>query len=153
MTKKTWQEKLKDSKGLPKIEKITEKGMERWGGKMGDKFVIPAPIEVYEIMNKVPKGKLVTIAEIRKVLAKKHNVAMACPLTTGIFFWVAANAAFEEKNKMPYFRTLKTGGEINPKYPGGIEAQKKLLEGEGHKIIQRGKKYFVADFDKKLVKL
>ncbi|MEM3725493.1 MAG: MGMT family protein [Candidatus Bathyarchaeia archaeon] len=152
---KSWSEKLKNSKGLPKVEKITEKMSKRWGSGT---VVIPAPIEVDEIMKKVPKGKLITINEIRSALAKKHKATIGCPMTTGIFAWVAANAAEEqrkkgEKNITPYWRTLKTGGVINEKYPGGAEAQKKLLEIEGHKVARKGKNYVVVDYEKALVKL
>ena len=51
----------------------------------------------------------------------------------------------------PWWRTLKIGGELNAKYPGGIEAQMTRLESEGHTVVQRGKRYFVDDFNKKLV--
>ena len=152
---KSWSEKLKDSKGLPRVEEISGKMREKWGkGTM----VIPAPMEVDEIMRKVPKGKLITINEIREVLAKKHGTSICCPLTTGIFAWIAAHAAEEQRQKgekdiTPYWRTLKTGGVINPKYPGGVEAQRKLLEKEGHKVVQKGKKFVVVDYEKSLVKL
>lgn len=153
--RKSWSEKLKDNKGLPKVEKITDKMSKRWGTGT---VVIPAPMEVNEMMRKVPEGKVITIGEIRAALAKKHGATIGCPLTTGIFAWVAANAAEEERQRgekviTPYWRTLKTGGVINPKYPGGVEAQKKLLEKEEHKIIQKGKKYVVADYEKSLAKL
>jgi len=153
--KKSWTEKLADSKGLPKVEKITEKMSKRWGTGT---VAIPAPMEVNEIMRKVPKGKLVTINEIRAALAKKHRATIGCPITTGIFAWIAAHAAEEqrkegEKEITPYWRTLKTGGAINEKYPGGVEGQKILLEKEGHKVIQKGKKYTVADYEKSLIKL
>lgn len=153
--RKSWSEKLKDNKGLPKVEKITDKMSKRWGTGT---VVIPAPMEVNEIMRKVPEGKVITLNEIRAALAKKHGATIGCPLTTGIFAWVAANAAEEERQRgekdiTPYWRTLKTGGVINPKYPGGVEAQKKLLEKEEHKIIQKGKKYVVADYEKSLAKL
>ena len=153
--KKSWTEKLADSKGLPKVEKITEKMSKRWGTGT---VVIPAPIEVDAMMKKVPEGKLITINEIREALAKKHNATIGCPMTTGIFAWVAAYAAEEqrqqdEKNITPYWRTLKTGGVINVKYPGGVEGQKKLLEKEGHQIIQKGKKHVVVDYEKSLVRL
>lgn len=120
--------------------------------------VIPAPIEVDEIMKKVPEGKLTTINDIRAALAKKHSATIGCPITTGIFAWVAAHAAEEqgqkgEKKITPYWRTLKAGGEINEKYPGGVEAQKKLLEKEGHHVIQKGKKYLVADYEKSQAKI
>jgi alkylated DNA nucleotide flippase Atl1 len=153
--KKSWTEKLVDSKGLPKVEKITEKMSKKWGTGT---VAIPAPIEVDAMMKKVPKGKLITINEIREALAKKHNATIGCPMTTGIFAWVAAQAAEEqrqqgEKNITPYWRTLKTGGVINVKYPGGVEGQKKLLEKEGHQVIQKGKKHVVADYEKSLMRL
>ena len=141
--RKSWREKLEDNKGLPKIGKVEGKMTKKWGtGTM----VIPAPIEVDEIMRTVPKGKVTTINEIRARLARKHRVDFACPITTGIFVWIAANAAAEEqaegkKRVTPWWRTLKTSGELNPKYPGGIAAQSKLLQVEGHEIISgKGKK-------------
>ncbi|MFQ6081607.1 MAG: hypothetical protein ACE5OW_08070 [Candidatus Bathyarchaeia archaeon] len=153
--KKSWTEKLAESRGLPKVEKITDKMSKRWGRGT---VVIPAPMEVNEIMRKVPEGKLVTINEIRAALAKKHKATIGCPMTTGIFAWIAAHAAEEQrqagkKDITPYWRTLKTGGVINAKYPGGVEIQKELLEKEGHKVIQKGKKYVVVDYEKSLVKL
>jgi len=153
--KKTWSEKLKDDKGLPKVEKITDKMSKKWGAGT---VVIPAPMEVNEIMKKVPKGKLITINDIRVALAQKHGATIGCPITTGIFAWIAANATEEqrqqgEKDLTPYWRTLKTGGEINEKYPGGVEGQKKLLEKEGHKVVQKGKKYIVVNYEKSLVKI
>ena len=145
--RKSWREKLADSKGLPKVGRIDGKLSRRWGtGTM----VIPAPAEVDAIMRRVPRGKLITINEIRSKLAKKHGVTMACPITTGIFAWIAAHAAEEAaadgaKRITPYWRTLKTGGELNPKYPGGIKKVKQLLKREGHRVIARGKRFFVAD--------
>jgi len=153
--RKSWSEKLKDNKGLPKVAKITGKMSRRWGTGT---VVIPAPIEVDEMMRRVPEGKLITINEIRAALARKHKATIGCPITTGIFAWVAANAAEERRQEggrenTPYWRTLKTGGVINEKYPGGVEGQKKLLEKEGHKVIQQGKKYVVADYEKSLARI
>ena len=158
MKKKTsWQEKLAGSKDLPRVEKIDEKKSKRWGTGT---FVIPAPIEVDEIMRKVPKGKLITINEIRQILAKKHKATIGCPITTGIFSWIAANAADEaeqggKKRITPYWRTLKTGGILNEKYPGGLTNLKKRLEAEGHTIIRKGKSknFMVKDFEKALVNI
>lgn len=155
LRKKTWTEKLHDSKDLPRVEKITDDMSKRWGSGT---VVIPAPLEVNEIMCRVPEGKVVTINDIRRVLAKKHKATIGCPFTTGIFAWISAHAAEEqkqkgEKNTTPYWRTLKNGGEINEKYPGGAMAQKKLLEREGHKVTQKGKKHFVVDFEKALMQI
>lgn len=152
MKKKSWSEKLRDSKGLPRVEKITGKMSKTWGTGT---VVIPAPLEVDEMMRKVPEGKLITINQIRAALARKHRATIGCPLTTGMFASIAARAAEEQRTEgrkdiTPYWRVLKEGGILNEKYPGGTKAQKKLLENEGHKVTQRGKKCVVSGFEKSL---
>lgn len=145
-TRKSWKEKLADSKDLPKVEKIEGKLTTRWGKGT---VVIPAPREVDSVMRKVPAGKLITINEIRGILAKKHKATICCPITTGIFAWIAAHAAEDDaaagvKDVTPYWRTLKAGGELNAKYPGGVEALRKRLEAEGHTVVAKGKRLLVA---------
>jgi len=156
-TRKSWQEKLADSKDLPKVIEITDKMSKRWGTGT---VVIPAPLEVDEIMKKIPKGKLGTASQIRAALAQKHSATISCPLTTGIFAWIAAHAAEEAavergENITPYWRTLKSGGELNEKYPGGVEAQATHLREEGHTIEPgKGKKPpKVKNFEKALLEL
>ena len=110
------------------------------------------------MMKQVPRGKVTTINELSAALAKKHKADFACPITTGIFSWIAAHAAAEHaaegrKRITPYWRTLKLSGELNPNYPGGIPALKQLLRAEGHKIARRGKRFFVTDFDRALASL
>jgi hypothetical protein len=146
--KRTWTEKLMDSKDLPLVKTIEPAHEKRWGkGTMA----IPAPIEVDAIMKTVPKGKIITINKIRERIATAHKATIGCPITTGIFAWIAANAAEENAAKhkkiTPYWRTLKAGGVINEKYPGGIEKQAILLEKEGHQILQKGKHWIVADWE------
>ncbi|MFQ6122526.1 MAG: hypothetical protein ACE5LA_05655 [Dehalococcoidales bacterium] len=155
--RKSWREKLADSKDLPRVEKITDKLSKRWGTGT---VCIPAPMEVDEIMKKVPEGKLITTDQIRASIARKHGATIGCPLTTGIFISIAAHAADEaaaegEKNITPYWRTLKSGGELNIKYPGGVEAQAVRLRAEGHTIEPgKGKKPpKVKDFEKALVEV
>ena len=135
--KKSWAEKLATNKDLPKT------------------MVIPAPREVDALMRQVPRGRVVTINELRAALAKKHGTDFACPLTTGIFSWIAAHAAAEAeaegaKRITPFWRTLKLGGEVNPKYPGGADGVAKRLRAEGHKTVAKGRRMPAADFEKKL---
>jgi alkylated DNA nucleotide flippase Atl1 len=153
--KKTWREKLSDSKDLPKVVLLKDNARQHWKGRT---IAIPSPIDVNEVMAKVPKGKLITIDDIRGTIARKLGADIGCPLTCGIFSWIAAHAAAEaaaegKRRTTPYWRTLKKGGEINPKYPGGIEDQKKHLESEGHRVIQKGKKYLVENYKKYLIKV
>lgn len=151
----SWRAKLADSRDLPRVEKITGKMSTRWGTGT---VVIPAPLEVDELMKKVPKGKLTTVNDIRAALAKKHNATIGCPITTGIFTLIAARASAEDeaegkKRITPYWRTLKAKGELNPKYPGGVNSQKKLLETEGHTVYSRGRRFFVEGYEQHLAML
>jgi len=151
--KRSWREKLADSKDLPKTGEIDGRMSKRWGqGTM----VIPAPIEVDALMKKVRRGKLTTIDAIRRALAAKHGVTIACPMTTGIFAWIAAHAADEAESAgssriTPYWRTLKAGGELNAKYPGGVRNLRARLAAEGHRVVKRGNRYFVADHERVLI--
>ena len=152
--KKTWREKLADSKNLPEVKEIAGKMTKRWGEGT---VVIPAPTEVDTAMKKIRRGRLTTISLIAESLAEMHDASIGCPVTTGIFAWIASHAAEEaelegKKRITPYWRTLKSGGELNPKYPGGIENQRERLEAEGHTIIQKGKRFLVEDFERKVSK-
>jgi hypothetical protein len=152
-TKKSWREKLADDKGLPRVAKIEGKLSRRWGAGT---FVIPAPREVDELMRRVPRGKLTTIQELRAALAARHGASLACPITTGIFAWIAAHAADEAaragtRRITPYWRTLKTGGELNAKYPGGTEAVRAKLEAEGHRVIAKGRRLVVEQHERWVV--
>jgi hypothetical protein len=152
-SRKSWREKLADDKGLPKVAPVSGNMTKRWGTGL---MVIPAPREVDELMRKVPRGKLTTINELRVALARKHKADFGCPITTGIFAWIAANAAEEaaaagKKRITPYWRTLKSGGELNAKYPGGISKLKTLLRSEGHRVVPKGKRWVVRDLEKSLI--
>jgi hypothetical protein len=153
--KKTWREKLTGTEGLPKRIRLTGRAKAKFGS---GSMLIPAPLDVDALMRRVPKGKLASINELRQRLAKSHKADIACPITTGIFAWMSAHAADEaetagRKRITPYWRTLKNGGELNAKYPGGIANLRRRLESEGHRVIQRGKRFFVTDFESALAKL
>lgn len=145
MAKKTYNEKLQDSKDMPKVEElVNQKDIIRFGGT---KLLIAPPISYDEIMKIVPEKKIITSDYIRAHLAKKHGAHNTCPLTAGIFInivaWASSERGFDET---PYWRTLKKDGELNEKYPGGIDGQRQKLEAEGHVIVQKGKRFFVEDY-------
>jgi len=154
--KKSWKEKLENNKNFPKILSFEHnfpcgKALEKLGAKSGDSVVLAPPMDVYKIMKSVPEGKLITLNKICEILSKKYKTKYCCTLTTGIFVTIVANASVEIGDNVPYWRTIKNSGELNEKYPGGIEQQKILLEKENHKIVKKGKKYFVLDFESKTV--
>ena len=123
-------------------------------------MLIPRPLDVDAMIRQVPKGKLITELQIREQLARRRKADVTCPLTTGIFVRIAAEAAEEErragkKTVTPYWRVVTHEGRLNPKFPGGVQAQKRKLLAEGHKVNQSKSKKppVVRDFEKRLADL
>ena len=153
--KKDFNAMLNDSKDMPKIQIITdEKSILKYGG---DRMYFAPPMDYDRVMRLVPFGKLLTVGAIREYFARQNDADFTEPITAGIFVSIAAWASFQRTDrKTPYWRTLKAGGELNAKFPGGIEAQKELLEKEGHTVIQKGRtniRYYVRDYEKALFEL
>lgn len=146
---------LHQDKGMPKIQIVTDPAtIQKYGG---ERMFFAPPMDYDRVMKQVPYGQVITIGAIREIFAQQNEADFTEPITAGVFVSIAAWASFQrEEDKTPYWRTLKANGELNPKYPGGIEAQKKLLEAEGHTIIARGRKnirYYVQDYEKALFDL
>lgn len=155
-TRKSWREKLERAQE-PRIVDIPPKMVKRFGA---GKMLIPRPLDVDALIRKVKRGKLVTQDEIRKRLAKDFKVDVTCPIPTGIFVRIAAEAAEEDrragrKRITPYWRVLKADGSLNEKFPGGARAQAARLKEEGHEILPgRGAKPpKVESFEKFLQRL
>ena len=152
-TRKTWRERLAGFKDLPKVKPIPEPMRKKHGE---GSIVIPSPREVDALMRQVPESRLITVFQLSEQLAHKHGANIGCTVTTAIFASMAAQAAHEdelagESAVTPYWRTLKANGELNPKYPGGIESLMSRLEAEGHVVVQKGKRFVVEDYERKLV--
>ncbi len=157
MAKTTYTEKLNNSGDLPKIKFVGNdpKMAKRFGS--GNMVIAPA-IDYDEIMKQIPEGEVITSTQIREIIAKKYGADFTCQLTAGIFINIVANAANESELEgieavTPYWRTLKKDGELNEKYPGGVDSQRLLLVLEGHEIIQKGKRFFVKDYEEKLYEI
>ena len=147
---KSAREKL-ERKGLPKLVD-DPKGR----GKM----LIPRPLDVDALVRQIQKGRLATVDQIRERLARDSEADLTCPLTTGIFLRIAAEAAEEdasrgERDITPYWRVIKGDGGLNEKFPGGAEGHANRLREEGHSIQPgKGKRPpCVKDFAKSLQSL
>lgn len=146
---------LRDHKDMPKFQTITDqKSIEKYGG---NKMYFAPPIDYDNVMKKIPYGKVILVGDIREYFAKVNGADFTDPITAGIFVSIVAWASDQRtEEETPYWRTLKANGELNAKYPNGIEAQKEKLEAEGHIIIQKGRKhirYYVKDYEKSLFHL
>jgi hypothetical protein len=155
-SRKSWREKLERT-DHSKIVEVPESMARRLGpGTM----LIPKPMDVDSLIRKTRRGKLVTVSEIRGRLARDNKVDVTCPLTTGIFIRIAAEAAEEDrregkKNVTPYWRVIRDDGSLNEKFPGGVKVQSRRLREEGHSIATGvGKKPpRVKNFEESLVRL
>ena len=146
---------LHDSKDMPKFQIITdEKSIRKYGG---DRMYFAPPLAYDNVMRLVPFGKLLTVSAIRDYFARQNGADFTDPITAGIFVSIAAWASYQrETDATPYWRVLKANGELNPKYPGGVEVQKEILEKEGHRVIKKGRtniRYYVRDYEKALFPL
>ena len=147
--KKDYNAMLHKASDMPKIQIVTdEASIKKYGG---ERMYFAPPVSYDMIMKKIPYGKVVTVGMIRDYLAKENGADFTDPITAGIFVSIAAWASYQRsENETPYWRTLKANGELNPKYPGGVEAQRTKLEAEGHTIIRRGRtniRYYVKDYE------
>ena len=148
-----WRDKLEKPQEA-RIVKIPPR-MSRFGkGTM----LIPTPKLVDALIRKVPKGKLITVGELRRKLAADFTCDVACPLTTGIFVRIASEAAEEDRANgrqriTPYWRVIKDDGSLNPKFPGGAEQQSRYLRSEGFRVVKTRKAPAVHDFEGKLHRL
>ena len=153
--KKDFNAMLQNSKDMPKIQIITDKkSIKKYGG---NRMFFAPPLDYDRVMRRIPYGKLITVGDIRAHFARENQADFTDPITAGIFVSICAWASFQRTiDETPYWRTLKANGELNPKYPGGAEAQKAKLETEGHTVVTKGRtniRYFVKDYEKTLYDL
>lgn len=150
--KKDFNAMLHNNKDMPKIQIITDEKTIK--NMHGNRMFFAPPIFYDELIKQIPKGKLTTVSELRNVLAMQNNADFTEPMTAGIFVQIVAWASYQRhENETPFWRVLKSDGELNQKYPEAIQLQKQLLEKEGFKIVEKGtknKKYYVLDYEKYL---
>lgn len=139
-SKTTWREKLE--RDCSKLVPIPPAMQKRFGAGT---ILIPRPLDVDALIRSIPRGQLITQTHIRTLLAKRYGADVTCPLTTGIFVRIAAEAAEEDRRAgtqqiTPYWRVVRDDGTLLEKLPGGAAAQARRLAEEGHTITKTGTK-------------
>jgi hypothetical protein len=137
----------------PHIVHIIPPGAPGFREANGGAMVVSSPAEVNAMVRQLQPGEVITLDDLRAAIARRHEVAVACPVSTAIFLNMCARAAEEkraiglpEDELTPWWRVLKKGGFLNPKYPGGTTAQQALLEAEGVRVSPLRKQPAVFDF-------
>lgn len=131
---KTWQEKL-DVDRKPHIEKADK---DFAGIKHGQMMLIPTPKLVDAYIRQIPRGKTVDVTTLRNDLAAEYHAEVTCPLTTGIFLRIAAEAAYEEYQKgrplnkiTPFWRVIDEKSNTAKKLTFGTAFLKEQRKKEG----------------------
>ena len=79
--KKDFNAMLQDSKGMPKIQIITdEKSIEKYGGS---RMYFAPPLDYDRVMRQVPEGKVITVGELREYFARQIRRILPTPSQRG----------------------------------------------------------------------
>ncbi|HBY63285.1 MAG TPA: hypothetical protein DEH78_25975 [Solibacterales bacterium] len=90
-----------------------------------------SPLAIERVVRTIPEGRVLPLDHLRAGLALQFAADYTCPMTTGIFLRILAEAAVEEHNDVPYWRVVRPDGRWIDKLPGGEAAQARLLKAEG----------------------
>jgi alkylated DNA nucleotide flippase Atl1 len=138
----------RDTAAAPHIETLQEaRGAAFPAGRM----LISSPLELASVIERIPKGRVLRQADLRASVAKSHRADYACPVTTGLFVRILADATEEERGHggtiMPYWRVVGDDGDLNELFPGGSSSQAKRLEKEGIGVFRLGHHLCIGDLE------
>lgn len=138
----------------PKIVHMIPPGAPGFREAAGGSMVVSTPAEVNALIRVLKPGEVITLGDLRNALARRHSTTVACPVSTAIFVNMSARAAEENRaigmpdaELTPYWRVLKNGGFLNPKYPGGTQQQSELLDVDGVRSSPLRKQLAVFDYE------
>lgn len=130
-------DKHDNHKHPPQVEKV---GKPFAGLKRGQTFVIATPKDITAYFKRVPRGKTRTMEALRAALATKYRTDGACPLTTGIFTRISAEAALERMaagaktaDVAPFWRVIDPASPLAKKLTCGPDFIREMRALEGVK--------------------
>jgi hypothetical protein len=131
---KSWQQKFDNGRSP-----VLESADKDWAGiPAGEKFLISTPAEIDAYIKKIPDGKAVSFATLKKDISLEHGTPYMCPLTAGIFTRIVAERAFEqlqnglpEKDVTPFWRVIDLKMPLAKKLSFGTEFIREKRSAEG----------------------
>lgn len=122
--KKTWAEKLHSGQ-KPQVKLVDFDFSDIPAGSL---MFIATPEIVDTYIKHIPKGRFVEVKTLRKDLALEHHAEYTCPLTTGIFLRIVAEANYEKfqrtkswKDITPFWRVIEPKSPLAKKLTCGTE--------------------------------
>ncbi len=131
---KNWKEKMVSKK--PHEIKIIDKDFADIPAH--SKMLIATPKIIDDYVRQIPRGKTATLQTMRKDLAITYQADYTCPVTTGIFLRIVAEAAHEEfksgvpdKKIAPFWRVVDGKSKLAQKVTFGADFINKQRKKEG----------------------
>jgi alkylated DNA nucleotide flippase Atl1 len=149
----------RDEAPPPRVEVITSaQGAARRaaGGLPGYEYppgrmLVASPLEIYEMVERVPPRRVLTLSDLRATLATRFWADYTCPTTTEQFLRIVAEAAHEERGlagtPLPVWRVVRDDGALIDQQPGGADAQAARLEAEGVDVFRFGARQLVGNVE------
>jgi hypothetical protein len=132
-TKKNWLDKLNEHKE-PKIKRID---IDFADIPSGSNMLIATPKIIDQYIQEIGVGKCINIKTLRKDLAIEHNADYTCPVTTGIFLRIVAEANYEklQQGKLieeitPFWRAIEPNSALAKKLTCGQDFIQQQIEKE-----------------------
>jgi alkylated DNA nucleotide flippase Atl1 len=109
--------------------------------RRGGRLLLPTPRLVGEVVASIPRGKVMTIGQLRRALAERFEADRTCPLMTGIFATILAGAVAEDlgqrrKPRWPIWRLVRDDGTLHPKWPLDPLYRATMLRQEGVRLTR-----------------
>ncbi len=133
--KKSWTDKVNDDSKVHVVKKLEVDFSDM---QAGEKMLIATPKIIHDYVRAIPKGKSVSMVTMRKDLANEYRADNTCPLTSGIFLRIVAEAAHEQIEKgaplskvAPFWRVVDEKSPMNKKFTFGDTFVKQQRQKEG----------------------
>ena len=131
--KKTWLDKLNETKE-PKIKRID---IDFADIPAGSNMLIATPKIIDNYIQEIGVGKRIDTKTLRKDLALAHNADYTCPVTTGIFLRIVAEANYEKLQQgknveeiTPFWRAIEPNSVLAKKLTFGQDFLLQQIEKE-----------------------
>jgi len=130
----TWTEKLHVKKEW-KVVQLEKKFADM---PVGCNMLVVTPLIVDAYIQNIPFGKSVSFPTMRKELAMQYQAEKTCPVSTGIFLRISAEAAYEEYGRTksdekitPFWRAIDQNMNVAKKLTCGISfvSERRVREG------------------------
>lgn len=132
--RKTWTEKMQGAQA-PVIKRLEKDFADM---KAGERMLIATPQLVADYICQIPKGSTATLSQMRTDLAAVHGADVTCPVTSGIFLRIAAEAAYEAYQNgtalsriTPFWRMISANSPTARKLSFGTELLTRQRRREG----------------------